>query len=53
MATRDPESGSREVFLYGEGGVVPLLENTINYGYVTIQTNARGKGKVEDTHTIG
>lgn len=41
-------------FLNGNGGVVPLLENTIINGYVKIPTNARGKGKVvEDPHTIG
>ena len=54
MATSDSKKALRNVFVDGEGSVVSLLANTRNHGYVTIPTNARGKGKVvEDPHTIG
>ena len=53
MATSDSKKALRYVFRDGKEGVVSLLDNTINHGYVTIPTNAKGIGKEENTHTIG
>lgn len=44
MATRDPESGLRNVFGDGEGGRFPFRHKVIQDGYITIPTTSRIKG---------